>query len=159
MRQGQGERMKKSQEKHVTVVYTISHFARVPPTIFCCEKSLLFPPENLKTLIKVYGFPIFFRLFSPCYIGIYCADACPVPRGKRISTPAINLLNENPSLVALGKLTHTNPRATHEPTSPRPHEPAQPSLAQPSRTARSMGNLYRGSPTGGQRVRHLGPGR
>ena len=26
-----------------------------------------------------------------------------VPRGKRISTPAINVLNENPSLVALGK--------------------------------------------------------
>ena len=35
-------------------------------------------------------------------------------RGKRVSTPAINLLNENPSLVALGKLTHTNPRATSD---------------------------------------------
>ena len=46
-------------------------------------------------------------------------------RGKRVSTPAINLLNENPSLVALGKLTHTNPRATHEPTN-------QPSPGQPS---------------------------
>ena len=28
------------------------------------------------------------------------------------STPAVNLHNENPTLVALGKLTHTNPRAT-----------------------------------------------
>ena len=85
MRQGQGERMKKSQEKHVTVVYAISHFARVPTTIFFCKKSLLFPPENLKTLIKVYGFPIFFRLFPPCYIGIYCPDACPDgPREARL---------------------------------------------------------------------------
>ena len=46
------------------------------------------------------------------YILIYCADASAVLRGKRVSTPAINLLNENPSLVALGKLTQTNPRAT-----------------------------------------------
>ena len=50
-----------------------------------------------------------------------------MPRGSRISAPAINLLNENPSLVALGKLTHTNPRATHEPAKPRTHKPAQPS--------------------------------
>ena len=28
------------------------------------------------------------------------------------STLAVNPLNENPTLVALGKLTHTNPRAT-----------------------------------------------
>ena len=28
------------------------------------------------------------------------------------STPAVNPHNENPTLVALGKLTHTNPRAT-----------------------------------------------
>ena len=27
----------------------------------------------------------------------------PDVRGKRVSTPAVNLLNENPSLVALGK--------------------------------------------------------
>ena len=46
-------------------------------------------------------------------------------RGSRVSTPAVNLLNENPSLVALGKLTHTNPRAIHEPTN-------QPSPAQSS---------------------------
>ena len=103
MRQGQGERMKKSQEKHVTVVYTISKACHRSIYDFCCEKSLLFPPENLKTLIKVYGFPVFFRLFPPCYIGIYSADASAVLRGKRVSTPAINLLNENPSLVALGK--------------------------------------------------------
>ena len=44
-----------------------------------------------------------------------------------ISAPAVNLHNENPSLVALGKLTHTNPRATHEPAKPRTHKPAQPS--------------------------------
>ena len=33
------------------------------------------------------------------------------PRGSDISTPDVNSLNENPSLIALGKLTHTNPRA------------------------------------------------
>ena len=57
-------------------------------------------------------------------------------RGKRVSTPAINLLNENPSLVALGKLTHTNPRATHEPTNP------QTSLAQFSPAQRSHMYIY-----------------
>ena len=47
-------------------------------------------------------------------------------RGMRVLTLAVNVLNENPSLVALGKLTHTNPRATHEPTNPQT-SPAQPS--------------------------------
>ena len=37
--------------------------------------------------------------------------------------PAEDVLNKNPSHVALGKLTHTNPRANHEPTNPRTHEP------------------------------------
>ena len=46
--------------------------------------------------------------------------------GTDISALAINILNENPTLVALGKLTHTNPRATHELTNP------QTSLAHPS---------------------------
>ena len=32
-------------------------------------------------------------------------------RGKRVSTPAVNLLNENPTLIAFGKLTPTNPKA------------------------------------------------
>ena len=59
-------------------------------------------------------------------------------RGKRVSTPAINLLNENPSLVALGKLTHTNPRATHEPTNPR----TSPAQSSPSPTQRTNPRTY-----------------
>ena len=38
---------------------------RVPPTTFCCDKTLHFSPENLKNLIKVCGFPIFFAQISP----------------------------------------------------------------------------------------------
>ena len=33
-------------------------------------------------------------------------------RGERNSTPGVNPHNENPTLIALGKLTRTNPRAT-----------------------------------------------
>ena len=54
-------------------------------------------------------------------------------RAARNSTPAVNVHNENPSLVALGKLTYTNPRATHKPTNQRnpaqPSNPARPSPA------------------------------
>ena len=88
-------------------------------------------------------------LFPPCYIGIYCADARadarPDVRGSRVSTPAINLLNENPSLVALGKLTHTNPRATHEPTNPQT-SPAQPSHPHPPPSARTHEPMNKSSP-------------
>ena len=45
-------------------------------------------------------------------------------RAARISGPAVNLHNENPSLIALGKLTPTNPRATLS-LRPRNHEPGR----------------------------------
>ena len=66
-------------------------------------------------------------------------------RGTRVSTPAVNLLNENPSLVALGKLTHTNPRATHEPTNPQT-SPAQPSHPHPPPSARTHEPMNKSSP-------------
>ena len=46
--------------------------------------------------------------------------------GKDVSGPVEDLLNENPSHVALGKLTTTNPRATgaqNPPQTPPPHAP------------------------------------
>ena len=66
-----------------------------------------------------------------CACPLHYADGPRMASGKDILAPAVNLLNENPSLVALGKLTHTNPRATHEPTNPQTSL-AQPSPAQPS---------------------------
>ena len=68
-----------------------------------------------------------------------------LPRGFDISAPAINLLNENPSLVALGKLTHTNPRAAHEPTNPQTHKPVQCIPAQPSPAPLQINGFSRGS--------------
>ena len=114
------------------------------------KKRCIFPPEKPENLDKSIWFSYIFPTFSTVlYRNLLCgcSRGCSrgYVRGARVSTPAVNLLNENPTLVALGKLTHTNPRATHEPTNPRTHEPAQPSLAQPSRTARSMGNLCTGS--------------
>ena len=41
-----------------------------------------------------------------------CADVVWMGFGSDVSALAVDVHNENPSLIALGKLTHTNPRAT-----------------------------------------------
>ena len=104
----------------------------------CSSNPSHAPPRPPQNLTVVYG------IYCPDACPDACAVACPDLRGKRVSTPAINLLNENPSLVALGKLTHTNPRATHEPTN-QP-SPAQPSHPHPPPSARTHEPMNKSSP-------------
>ncbi len=65
---------------------------------------------------------VFLFVGSPAGIGGISQD---LP-GRTSSGPVEDLLNENPSHVALGKLTTTNPRATgaqNPPQTPPPHAP------------------------------------
>ena len=85
---------------------------RVPPTTFCCQKTLHFSHRKPEKLNKsTWFFYVFLENLTVVYRNLLCgcsADASADLRRKRVSTPAINLLNENPSLVALGKKVRKN---------------------------------------------------
>ena len=55
---------KKSEKAYHRSIYDFPLCPRADDDIFL-QKIITFSPENLKTLIKVCGFPIFFRLFPP----------------------------------------------------------------------------------------------
>ena len=68
---------------------------RVPPTTFCCRKSITFSPENLKNLIRVHWFfYVFLENLTVVYRNLLCGCCATPPESHR---SICDLLRDPPS--------------------------------------------------------------